>query len=368
MRYLLGLVVLCRLAVGLRVGEASSFALAQGQGTPPCVEVRRSPQGTCEIVTRCAADTNLSGVEFGFTCLNRTSVQRHSYGLGSFASEEAFDSGVRCERCGNLTGNVTAGRGRDAAHEGADATDGPVADTEVQALERAAGTQYTGPYPEEVALMGPEHCVRAFLSPAGTCVMEMRCEGVDTSDYAPGFTCVHAGGGSTRHAFEPGTLHEVERRDSGVACEACLGLDTRLPGELPLGPSATHPLAKVARVVKELSASIHDITQEYRWLVSNVTRIEAAVTDGTEASVAAVASEAPVGLVRRARRRHRATVAGHRRPRRRHRVLSHGRARHRRTRRLLHRSRWRHRRRSRGDEGELPKGPAGGEEVRGTGE
>lgn len=317
MKSLLGAAVLWRLSLALQLGEDSSrgSALRGRFGPRDCVQVRRSAQGTCEIVAKCSAEDDLSGVEFAFVCQNGTRIQKHTFGVGSFSNTEAYDSGVSCERCrepGESTSAAPAalagpapkqkeeeeeGQGEGEAQEEAppNAVTGLMGPSPSPALpqptalpghanvtanvmrapRRPGQTGYSRP--SEVSLSGPEGCVQTFRSPGGTCVMETRCKGVDTRRYSFGFTCVQEGGGSTRHTFEPDALGPEERFDTEVNCEACLGLDTRPPGQVASSATpgerilARHPLESK---VRQLADKMRGIVQEFHWLSSNVTRIK----------------------------------------------------------------------------------------------
>lgn len=351
--------MLWRLAPALRVGEDSSggsAALARRFGPRNCVEVRKSAQGTCEIVASCAAEDDLSSVEFAFICQNGTRKQKHTFGVGSFANTEAYDSGVSCERCRdpvepapapsapappppaaapglasglapqsqptplpgkmNVTANVIQALGKEAGYD--------------EFAGRGAASSYNNP--REISLTGPEHCIRTFRSSDGTCVMETRCKKVDTRGFSFGFTCVMQDGGSTRHIFEPNALAPEERFDTEVICENCLGLDTRPPDEVATPATAKGkppgPPHALQRAVKELADSMKGIVQEFHWLTSNVTRIKNKV-DPPKPELAKNVTEAPAkpaqALVRnRVHRSH--TLAGKKSRRAAHRRARHAHA------------------------------------------
>lgn len=308
-------VALCKLALGLRVSEASlRAAVARNFGPRGCAEVHRTARGTCEIITTCSDADDLSGVEFSFVCKNGTKAQRHSYGRGSFAAEEVFDSGIRCDECLEFSPPPGASPGPPPpAPEPAPpprpdrAAPGAAENTTAATVTLGSGKPYRGRYPQEVALAGPEHCVRTFRSPGGTCVLETRCKGVDTRGYVFGFTCVGPEGKSKRHMYDQGHVGLKESIDTEVECEACLGLDTRPAVEAPRPAEPGLQPDPLQEEVAGLVESVSDLKQELHWLASNVTRINAAVASQSSAQE----PPSPQSLVgRAARRAHRR--AGHR--------------------------------------------------------
>jgi hypothetical protein len=224
----------------LRTIEQGGFTLEQSHGGDPaetfgpnsCVSVSRSNKGSCTISTNCG-DNNISALEFAFVCYNPgTSVPHalHSFGIGGFEANEVFDSGVRCQRCSTVQ-NAFAGFDQTSMN-----------------LARSLPLGHTAPNgdlgtlkemkPQEAAFYGPKACISTFRSPAGTCIVQTRCQNADISIYDVGITCLDKSGDYTRYLFGKGNFEKEETFDTRIECEVCLGVgaetgEQQIHGVLP---------------------------------------------------------------------------------------------------------------------------------------
>merc|ERR1719313_2862423 len=212
--------------------SAVSADPAETFGPNSCVSVSRSNKGSCVIATNCA-DNNISALEFAFVCYNPgTSVPHalHSFGIGGFEASEVFDSGVRCQRCSTVQ-NAFAGFDQTSMN-----------------LARSLPLGHTAPSgdlgtlremkPQEAAFYGPKACISTFLSPAGTCIVQTRCQNADLSIYDVGITCLDKSGDYTRYLFGKGNFEKEETFDTRIECEVCLGVgaetgEQQIHGVLP---------------------------------------------------------------------------------------------------------------------------------------
>merc|ERR1719379_3155721 len=92
--------------------------------------------------------------------------------------------------------------------------------------------------PMEAAFYGPQACVAAFRSPAGTCVVQTRCGKADLSTFDIGITCLDKSGDYTRYLFGKGNFEKEETFDTRIECEVCLGVgaesgEQQIHGVLP---------------------------------------------------------------------------------------------------------------------------------------
>lgn len=206
-----------------------------------------SNKSTCRLKTDCEKK-NISDVEFRFVCFNPDSEMPsalHSFGRGGFASQEDFDSGVPCQRCtsigyalqsggpllGRTTEMVIGSQSRQplsspAASSAATRVAEPSAEVSAGADTALHGNASNVEKfaPISAAYFGPQACIAAFRSEAGTCTIETRCKDVNMSDLTVGITCVDKAGGHTRYLFERDSFGREERFDTRVRCEACLGV------------------------------------------------------------------------------------------------------------------------------------------------
>lgn len=67
-------------------------------GPSGCVSLSVSDAGSCVIETDCDGQ-DLSEVDFSFQCVQGDGVVAHSFGVGGFDTNEAFDTEVKCEKC-----------------------------------------------------------------------------------------------------------------------------------------------------------------------------------------------------------------------------------------------------------------------------
>lgn len=69
---------------------------------------------------------------------------------------------------------------------------------------------------------GPKGCVSLYRSKAGSCVLQTKCSGVDTSKVEFAFDCKTPSGEVQRHSFGQGGFDETEVFDTSVQCSQCL--------------------------------------------------------------------------------------------------------------------------------------------------
>jgi hypothetical protein len=92
--------------------------------------------------------------------------------------------------------------------------------------------------PQEAAFYGPGACISTFRSPAGTCIIQTRCQKTDVSIYDVGITCLDKSGDYTRYLFGKGNFEKEETFDTRIECEVCLGVgaesgEQQIHGALP---------------------------------------------------------------------------------------------------------------------------------------
>jgi len=78
--------------------------------------------------------------------------------------------------------------------------------------------------PQEAAFYGPQACISTFRSPAGTCIVQTRCQSTDITMYDVGITCLDKSGDYTRYLFGKGNFEKEETFDTRIECEVCLGV------------------------------------------------------------------------------------------------------------------------------------------------
>jgi len=196
-------------------------------GPSGCVSLTRSEQSTCVLTTKCG-EADLSNVDFAFVCFNpasETPHSLHSYGHGGFEPSETFDTGVSCNSCNTIgTAFTTGGPSILTALSTLSIAAPPSAMALANVGGILAAPDVTDFEPKEAARFGPGACASAFLSPAGTCVVRLACEGVDLSNFNFGVTCLDSSGGFTRYFFGRGTFAKGETFDTRVRCSSCLGV------------------------------------------------------------------------------------------------------------------------------------------------
>jgi hypothetical protein len=207
----------------------------------------RSAAGTCVIETNCEADS-IKEFTFDFICTDGGGGKvQHSFGEGGFEAKEDFDTGVWCTECSPVEGGVLATTG-----------------TESKTVEEPAATSAPEAVPPSTAsFYGPGGCVATYRSTTGTCMMQTRCTGKDTSDYNFGLTCVENDESSTRHLFGVNSFDSEETFDTLVECKLCLGLD----GEAVVAKNLTDLEASVATLqgdMKGVQADVKAILEELK--------------------------------------------------------------------------------------------------------
>lgn len=205
-------------------GNPASF------GPDGCVELSVTKDGTCQISTHCSGK-DISDTEFALVCINPNNEQPyalHTYGKGGFGDEEAFDTGIQCERCATTSSAFSR-------HEDAPSPPPPAPTT---TTAPPAPTTTTAPE-RETAYFGPAGCFVTYLSKAGTCMVRSKCNGKDLSKFNPGITCTDKAGGYTRYYLGLNTFKEEETFDTTLKCQACVGVGDdpgkQVSGLLPKG-------------------------------------------------------------------------------------------------------------------------------------
>jgi len=228
--------------------EAKDVGKSYNYGPSHCVSLSRSSAGTCVIETNCEADS-IKDFTFDFICTDGGGGKvQHSFGEGGFEAKEDFDTGVWCTECSPVEGGVLATTG-----------------TASKTVEEPAATSAPEEAvpPSTASFYGPGGCVATYRSTAGTCMMQTRCTGKDTSDYNFGLTCVENDESSTRHLFGVNSFDPEETFDTLVECKLCLGLD----GEAVVAKNLTELEASVATLqgeMKGVQADVKEILKELK--------------------------------------------------------------------------------------------------------
>lgn len=241
--------LLCLLAVEALVRKVDKADKAYKYGPQHCVSLSRSTGGTCVIDTDCAA-TDIQNFTFDFICIDGVGTKvQHSFGEGNFDEQENFDTGVACAECKPTTGGVLVATGSEK-EEGKE---------EVKEEAPAAKEEANVP-PSTAAFYGPEGCVATYRSANGTCIMQTRCTGKDTSEYNFGLTCVDSEGSTTRHLFGVNSFDPEETFDTLVECKLCLGLDGDDAAKNVT--ALTKDVASLQGEMKEIQADVATIMKE----------------------------------------------------------------------------------------------------------
>jgi hypothetical protein len=241
--------LLCLFAVEALVRKVDKADKAYKYGPQHCVSLSRSTGGTCVIDTDCAA-TDIQNFTFDFICIDGVGTKvQHSFGEGNFDEQENFDTGVACAECKPTTGGVLVATGSEK-EEGKE---------EVKEEAPAAKEEANVP-PSTAAFYGPEGCVATYRSANGTCVMQTRCTGKDTSEYNFGLTCVDSEGSTTRHLFGANSFDPEETFDTLVECKLCLGLD---------GDDSTS-VASLSKDVKDLQGDMKEIQANVKTIMEEL--------------------------------------------------------------------------------------------------
>jgi len=280
-------------------------------GPEGCIGLSKSNLGTCVIAVACG-ERNISQVDVAFVCLNRAAQPKrtqHSYGTGGFDAEEVFDSGVQCDSCstvefaqftdGALVHNEVLTSGEEGAAAPSPApSPGGEQHTGVDEALLHNGSKANGS--DRTAFFGPSACISTYLSPAGTCMIQTRCRGVDLSSFAVGVTCLDKTGDYTRYLFGKNGFDDEELFDTTLKCQACIGVGLgdqpsyQLTGLVPktivedLGTLKTEisDLRKEVSLLKQL----HNDTSEQEHNASkegdDASKEAAKAADGAEKSVA----------------------------------------------------------------------------------
>jgi len=231
MKWVVCLLVVSQAAVEAEVRKVEKAGKAYKYGPEHCVSLTRSAAGTCVIETDCAAP-DIQNFTFDFICTDGVGTKvQHSFGEGNFDPKENFDTGVTCAECEPTEGGV-------------------LVETKSEDGETKAAAPEANVPPSDAAFYGPGGCVATYRSGAGTCVMQTRCTGKDTTEYNFGLTCVDAEGSTTRHLFGVNSFDPEETFDTLVECKLCLGLD---------GDDAAKNVTALTKDVQDLQGEMKEI-------------------------------------------------------------------------------------------------------------
>merc|ERR1719238_83080 len=235
MKWVVCLLVVSEAAVEAEVRKVEKAGKAYKYGPEHCVSLTRSAAGTCVIETDCAAP-DIQNFTFDFICTDGVGTKvQHSFGEGNFDPKENFDTGVTCAECEPTEGGVLV---------------------ETKSEEGEANVP-----PSDAAFYGPGGCVATYRSGAGTCVMQTRCTGKDTTEYNFGLSCVDPEGSTTRHLFGVNSFDPEETFDTLVECKLCLGLD---------GDDALKNVTALAKDVTELQSQMKEIQGDVKTIMKEL--------------------------------------------------------------------------------------------------
>jgi hypothetical protein len=212
------------------------------------------------IETDCAAP-DIQNFTFDFICTDGVGTKvQHSFGEGNFDPKENFDTGVTCAECEPTEGGV-------------------LVETKSDDGETKAAAPEANVPPSDAAFYGPGGCVATYRSGAGTCVMQTRCTGKDTTEYNFGLTCVDAEGSTTRHLFGVNSFDPEETFDTLVECKLCLGLD---------GDDAAKNVTALTKDVQALQGEMKEIQADVATIMKE---LDLKTTAPTEAPAEEPAAE-----------------------------------------------------------------------------
>lgn len=267
-------------AMTLAVGAIDAAAV-RGFGPASCVSVSRSSAGTCVLHTSCEGQ-DLSNFDFVFDCLGQKGRQTHSLGIGSFDTQEDYDTDLKCQEClppqyivpvvvgKPLAKSVSSKRA--ATHAG----ESLVVMSESRARLRAPTDENT----PKAEWYGPESCVGVWRDDkSGACVMQTDCDkDVQLGVYEFGLVCVAEDEEMTRHIFGMGSFAHKETFNTLVKCKQCLALDEYMDGEKAVGA--------LSKMVKGLKEDMKDVS-------GGVTKLNAEVFPPKAAGPAAAPAPGP---------------------------------------------------------------------------
>jgi len=260
MKWVVCLLVVSQAAVETEVRKVDKAVKAYKYGPEHCVSLTRSAAGTCVIETDCAAP-DIQNFTFDFICTDGVGTKvQHSFGEGNFDPKENFDTGVTCAECEPTEGGV-------------------LVETKSEDGETKAAAPEANVPPSDAAFYGPGGCVATYRSGAGTCVMQTRCTGKDTTEYNFGLTCVDAEGSTTRHLFGVNSFDPEETFDTLVECKLCLGLD---------GDDAAKNVTALTKDVQALQGEMKEIQADVATIMKE---LDLKTTAPTEAPAEEPAAE-----------------------------------------------------------------------------
>lgn len=260
MKWVVCLLVVSQAAVEAEVRKVEKAGKAYKYGPEHCVSLTRSAAGTCVIETDCAAP-DIQNFTFDFICTDGVGTKvQHSFGEGNFDPKENFDTGVTCAECEPTEGGV-------------------LVETKSEDGETKAAAPEANVPPSDAAFYGPGGCVATYRSGAGTCVMQTRCTGKDTTEYNFGLTCVDAEGSTTRHLFGVNSFDPEETFDTLVECKLCLGLD---------GDDAAKNVTALTKDVQALQGEMKEIQADVATIMKE---LDLKTTAPTEAPAEEPAAE-----------------------------------------------------------------------------
>jgi len=265
MKWVVCLLVVSEAAVEAEVRKVDKAGKAYKYGPEHCVSLTRSAAGTCVIETDCAAP-DIQNFTFDFICTDGVGTKvQHSFGEGNFDPKENFDTGVTCAECEPTEGGV-------------------LVETKSEEGEAKAAAPEANVPPSDAAFYGPGGCVATYRSGAGTCVMQTRCTGKDTSEYNFGLTCVDSEGSTTRHLFGVNSFDPEETFDTLVECKLCLGLD---------GDDAAKNVTALTKDVAALQGEMKEIQADVATIMKELDLKTTAPTEEAAAEEPAAEAEAP---------------------------------------------------------------------------
>jgi len=263
MKWVVCLLVVSQAAVETEVRKVDKAGKAYKYGPEHCVSLTRSAAGTCVIETDCAAP-DIQNFTFDFICTDGVGTKvQHSFGEGNFDPKENFDTGVTCAECEPTEGGV-------------------LVETKSEEGETKAAAPEANVPPSDAAFYGPGGCVATYRSGAGTCVIQTRCTGKDTTEYNFGLTCVDAEGSTTRHLFGVNSFDPEETFDTLVECKLCLGLD---------GDDAAKNVTALTKSVQELQGEMKEIQADVATIMKELDLKTTAPTESPAAEDEAPAEE-----------------------------------------------------------------------------
>lgn len=269
-------------------------------GPANCVSISRSDAGSCIMTTDCEKQ-DLSHFEFAFNCNKGNAVERHSFGLGGFDTEEEYDTEVKCDVC-DKPAEVVAKDASAVPHSKAPkhaakkatavAVKASSTTSKVHAKSpktvllqqihghngkkhmRKANAKAKSKFwpftswnsdPEDLVKYGPKNCVSTWRSEEGHCMMKTDCAGQDIGDYDFGLVCVNRMGQPTRHLFGKGSFDVQEEFDTLIECHECLGLE-----DLPTHIAVNGQVMVLSNEIRTLKQMMTNISADVQLLDAQV--------------------------------------------------------------------------------------------------